>query len=263
MDALASHPDRRPAVVTGASSGIGAATARALAAAGFPVALGARRVQHCERIAGEIIASGGEAIGLRLDLADAGSVKDFVAAAEEALGPIEVLVSNAGESSPGAAVEIPPEEFARQLEINLLGAHRLVSMVAAPMMERRRGDVVFVSSDAVAQPRPGLASYVSSKWGLEGLARTMQMELEGTGVRASIVRPGHTLTEMGARWDPGVVKSLLAELKRWGLMRHRGLLRPDDVARVIVAVVSMPRGSQITAVDVQPEAPVEHLEGGV
>jgi NADP-dependent 3-hydroxy acid dehydrogenase YdfG len=262
VDAHAPHPQRRPAVVAGASSGIGEATARALAAAGYPVALGARRAQRCERIAGEITASGGEAVGLRLDLADAGSIKDFVAAAEDALGPTEVLVSNAGDSSPGTAVEVPPEEFARQLEINLTGAHRLVSTVAAAMMERRRGDIVFVSSDAVTQPRPGLASYVSSKWGLEGLARTMQMELEGSGVRASIVRPGHTLTEMGARWDPAVVKGLLTELKRWGLMRHRGLLKPNDVARVIVAVVSMPRGSQITAVDVQPEAPVEHPEGG-
>jgi len=255
----AAHPDRRPAVVTGASSGIGAATARALAVAGFPVALGARRVDRCEAIANEIRAAGGESVALRLDLADAGSVKDFVAAAEAAIGPIEVVVSNAGISAPQQALDVSPEDFARALEVNVLGAHRLVSRLATSMVERRRGDIVFVSSDAVPQPRPGMSSYVASKWGLEGLARTMQMELEGTGVRTSIVRPGHTLTEMAADWGEAAIRQTLAEHKRWGLMRHRGLLKPEDVARVIVQVVSMPRGAHIASVDVQPEAP---LEGG-
>ncbi|MFY9589137.1 MAG: SDR family oxidoreductase [Actinomycetota bacterium] len=249
-----------PAIVTGASSGIGAATARALAAAGHPIALGARRVERCEAIAGEITAAGGQAVGLSLDLADAGSVKDFAAAAESALGPIDVLVSNAGETRLGTGVDVEPDVFARLLEVNLLGAQRLVSLIAPSMIERARGDIVFVSSDAVEQPRPRMASYVSAKAGLEGLARTMQLELEGSGVRVSIVRPGHTLTEMGSGWDPAVVKDFIGELKRWGLMRHRGLLRPDDVARVIVHVVSMPRGAHITAVDVQPEAPVKKPE---
>lgn len=254
--------DPGPAVVTGASSGIGEAAARALAAAGHPVALGARRVDRCEAIAAEITKAHGVAVGLRLDLADAGSVKDFAAAAESALGPIEVLVSNAGDSTLGTGMDVPPDLFARQLEVNLLGAQRLVSLIAPSMVERGRGDIVFVSTDAVPQPRPGMASYVSSKWALEGLARTMQMELEGSGVRVSIVRPGHTLTEMGSRWDPSVVQEFIGELKRWGLMRHRGLLRPDDVASVVVHVVSMPRGAHITAVDVQPEAPTKKPEGG-
>ena len=250
------------AVVTGASAGIGEATARALAAAGHPVALGARRVERCEAIAAEIVAGGGHAVGLGVDLADAGSVKDFAAAAESALGPIDVLVSNAGETSLGTGVEVSPDEFAQQIDVNLLGAHRLVTLLAPAMVERGRGDIVFVSTDAVAQPRPRMASYVASKWGLEGLARTMQLELEGSGVRVSIVRPGHTLTEMGSQWDPAVVKDFIGELKRWGLMRHRGLLRPDDVARVIVHVVSMPRGAHITVVDVQPEAPLNKPEEG-
>ena len=251
------HPERRPAIVTGASAGIGAATARALAAAGFPVALGARRVDRCEAIASEIAAAGGEAVAFRLDLADAGSVKDFVAAAEAALGPIEVVVSNAGSSSPGTALEVSPDEFARQIEVNLLGAHRLVSLIASGMVERRRGDIVFVSSDAVPEPRSGLAAYVSSKWGAEGLARAMQRELEGTGVRVGIVRPSHTLTEMATTWSTDAIREVISESKRWGLMRHRGLLRPEDLARVITHVVTMPRGASISAVDVHPEAPIE------
>jgi NADP-dependent 3-hydroxy acid dehydrogenase YdfG len=251
------HPERRPAVVTGASSGIGAATARLLAAAGFPVVLGARRTDKCETIANEIRAGGGEASVARLDVSDAASIKDFVAAAVEAAGTIDVLVSNAGETQIGKSVEVETAEFARQLEVNLLGAHRLVNAVVPAMIERKRGDVVFVTSDAVETPWPGMAAYVSAKWGLEGLARVMQRELEGTGVRASIVRPGPTLTEMGWSWDPTRAQELVEGYKRWGLLRHGGLLRPEQVARAVVDVVSMPRGSHITLVEVQPEAPIE------
>jgi NADP-dependent 3-hydroxy acid dehydrogenase YdfG len=247
------HPARRPAVVTGASSGIGEAVARAFAAAGHPVVLGARRVERCRAIAEEIAGAGGEAAAFELDVAAEGSVKDFVAAAADALGPIEVLVSNAGESWPGTAVGTDPAEFARLVEINLLGAQRLISMVAPGMVERGRGDIVFVTSDSVRVPWPGVASYVSSKWGLEGLARVMQMELEGTGVRTSIVRPGPTLTEMGSRWDREAVPGLVEGFKRWGVLRHGNLLNPADVAAVVAHIVAMPRGTHVTLVDLQPE----------
>jgi NADP-dependent 3-hydroxy acid dehydrogenase YdfG len=251
------HPDRRAAVVTGASSGIGEATARALAAAGSPVVLGARRTDRCRSIAEEIGASGGEAYVVPLDVTDEGSVKDFIATSMESAGPIEIVVSNAGESVIGSAADTHPDEFARQVEINLLGAQRIVNGFLPAMLERARGDLVFVTSDAVETPWPGMAAYVASKWGLEGLARVMQRELEGTGVRASIVRPGPTLTEMGSHWDPARVGDVVGGFQRWGLLRHGGLLRPEQVARVVVDVVTMPRGSHVTLVEVQPEAPTE------
>ena len=103
------------------------------------------------------------------------------------------------------------------------------------MIERRRGDIVFVTSDAVDNPRPGVAAYVASKWGLEGLARVMQRELEGTGVRATIVRPGPTATEMGTNWDPAGVPGVLEGFKRWGLLRAPSSTscrcRPDRTSR--------------------------------
>ena len=251
------HPERRPAVVTGASSGIGEATARALAAAGSPIVLAARRVERCQEIADEIGAAGGEAYAIRVDLSDETAMKDFIEEAITRLGEIDIVVSNAGESTIGTAAETSPEQFGREIEVNLLGAQRLVSLIAPAMIERRRGDIIFITSDAVEQPRPGVAAYVASKWGLEGLARVMQRELEGTGVRATIVRPGPTATEMGTRWDPAGVPGVLEGFKRWGFLRHAGLLRPAQVARAIVDVVSMPRGSHITIVEVQPQAPIE------
>lgn len=263
MPRFAPHPQRRPAVVTGASSGIGAATAAALAGAGHPVVLGARRLDRCERVADSIRADGGEAHALRLDVGDDASVKDFVAGARSAVGEIEVVVSNAGDPALGRAADMPPDDFAEQVRVNLLGAQHLVSLLAPPMVERGRGDVVIVTSDGVTDPRPGMAAYMTAKWGLEGYARILQMELEGTGVRVSVVRPGPTASEMGGTWDPDAIPGVLEEWGRWGLARHDSFLRPAQVASVIAHVVAMPRGSNIALVEVQPEAPGPYdLEGG-
>ena len=126
----------------------------------------------------------------------------------------------------------------------------------AGMVERRRGDLIFVTSDVVAHPRPRMAAYVASKWGLEGFVTALQMELEGTGVRAVIVRPGPTLTGMGMDWDPDVTGEVLAEWTRWGLARHSAFLRPEGVASAIAHAVAAPRGTHLSVVEVQPEAPI-------
>lgn len=250
------HPERRPTVVSGASAGIGEATARALAAAGYPVALGARRLERCQAIADEINAAGGEAVAARLDITDDASVKDFAAAAEAALGPIEVVVANAGDTGLGTAVETTPDQFAAQIAVNLLGAQRLVAVLTPAMVERKRGDFVLVGSDIFREPRPGMAAYMTAKWGMEGLARAMQMELEGTGVRASLVRPGPTMTEMGRGWDPDQFASTIDAWVKWGVARHDSFMEPEHVARAVLAVVAMPRGAHVTVIEVEPEGPV-------
>jgi NAD(P)-dependent dehydrogenase (short-subunit alcohol dehydrogenase family) len=178
------------------------------------------------------------------------------AAVERDLGPIEVLVSNAGEVLPGAALDVDPAELARQVDVNLFGAHRVVRALGRAMVERRRGDIVFVTSDVVRVLRTRMAAYVTAKHGLEGLARAMQMELEGTGVRVGIVRPGPCRTEQGSDWPPDVVDGLLEDWSRWGLLRHGGYLRPADVAAAVMAVVSAPKGTHLTLLEVEPEAPV-------
>lgn len=250
------HPEHRPAVVTGASSGIGEATALALAAAGHPVVLGARRIERCREIAAEVEAAGGRAVALPLDIADAASVARFTADAAAAYGPVEVVVSNAGQIRPGTALDTSPEEFESLFEVNVVGAHRLVLAFVPGMIERRRGDVVFVTSDVVERPRPIMAAYVVSKWGLEGYARTLQMEWEGTGVRASVIRPGPTVTGMGLDWDPGVTDQVLRTWTRWGLARHPHFMHPASVAAAVVAAVSADRGANFAVVEVQPEGPI-------
>jgi len=251
------HPDRRPAVVAGASSGIGAETARALAAAGFPVALGARRVDRLEELADDIRAAGGEVFAHPLDVASTASVETFAAAATAALGDVEVVVSNAGVLAPGAIVDATTDQLATELDVNVLGAHRLVRAFGAAMVERRRGDLVFVSSDTAVRARPFMRGYSASKSALEGMVEALQMELEGTGVRASIVRPGPTWSEMGSDWDAEAGAKVLTAWVRWGHARHSHFLKARAIADAIATVVSAPRGVHISPVDVNPEAPVE------
>jgi NADP-dependent 3-hydroxy acid dehydrogenase YdfG len=254
------HPQRRTAVVTGASSGIGAATAIALATAGHPVVLGARRTARCEELAAKIRARGGEAMALPLDVSDDDSVKEFTAAAAD-LGPAEIMVSCAGDARAGLVHELDAGEFLRQVQVNLVGTHRLVSAIVPGMVTRRRGDVVIVSSDVAQLPRPRMGGYVAAKHGVDGMARAMQMELEGTGVRVCVLRPGPTRTEMGSNWDAAAVQAVLDDWVSWGLARHPHFLRPSDVAAAVIAIVSMPRGSHLTVVEIQPEAPLSALDG--
>jgi len=250
------NPDVRGAVVTGASSGIGRATAAALAALGHPVVLGARRVSECEDAAAKIRSDGGEAVAIHLDLADDESVALFAAAAVDALGAVEIVVSNAARNMAGAVLDTDAASLDGVLSVNITGTHRLVRALLPDMVTRRRGDIVFVTSDVAERPRPAMAAYVTSKWGLEGYVHSLQMELEGTGVRATILRPGPTLTGMGMDWDPEVTAGVIEQWASWGFARHSNFMRPAGVAQAVCAVVGLPRGVHATVIELQPEAPI-------
>ncbi len=250
------HPARRPAVVAGASSGIGAATAIELAAHGFPVALGARRVEKCQEIVDAIRANGGDAIALPLDVTDADSVKGFVHRAAEQLGDIEVMVTGAGDTNFGRLHEIDSETFESQVQIHLIGANRLTTAVLPGMVERQRGDLIFVGSDVALRQRPHMGAYGAAKAGLVAMVTNLQMELEGTGVRASIVHPGPTKTAMGWSLPAEAIGPALDDWAKWGQARHDYFLRASDLARAIRFVAETPRGGFVVAMELQPEAPL-------
>ena len=250
------HPARRPTIVAGASSGIGAATATALAARGFPVALGARRVEKCRELVDQIKAEGGEAIALPLDVTDTASVENFVAKATAALGDIEVLVTGAGDTNFGRLHEMSTDEFAQQLQIHLVGANRMARAVLDGMVERRRGDLIFVGSDVALRQRPHMGAYGAAKAGLVAMVTNFQMELEGTGVRASVVHPGPTMTSMGWSLPAEKIGPALEDWAKWGQARHSYFLRAADLARAITFVAETPRGGFIANMELQPEAPL-------
>ncbi|ORV51831.1 short-chain dehydrogenase [Mycolicibacter engbaekii] len=249
-------PARRPAIITGASSGIGAATAEELARRGFPVALGARRTDRLADLVGKIRDNGGEAVAFSLDVTDADSVKSFVAQSIDALGDIELLVSGAGDMYPGRIHELPTEAFNDQIQVHLVGANRLATAVLPDMVARRRGDVIFVGSDVALNQRPHMGAYGAAKAALVAMVKNLRMELEGTGVRASIVHPGPTLTEMGWKLSAEQVGPMLEDWAKWGQARHSYFLRPEDLARAIAFVAETPRGAHIVDMEVQPEAPL-------
>jgi NAD(P)-dependent dehydrogenase (short-subunit alcohol dehydrogenase family) len=220
------------------------------------VALGARRLERLEEVAREVDAAGGSGLALALDVTDAGSIERFVARAREALGPIDALVSNAGVGAPGLLHEVEDRDLRLELDTNLLGPLRLARCVLPAMRARRSGDLVFVTSQNAVLPRPFQVGYTASKAGLEGAVRALAMELEGSGVRASIVRPGPAPTEMGRGWDAELVRRMLETWKRWGALRHGGFLDPESVARAVVHVLTAPRGAHLGLIQVDPEAPV-------
>ncbi len=226
-----------------------------MAKAGFPVALGARRTDKLAEVVTQIRAEGGEAVAHPLDLTDEASVRAFSEAVTAELGDVEVVVSNAGQVHPGTIVEVESERFTRELDLTVVGAHRLVRAFVPGMIERRRGDVVFISSDTAVRPRPFMAAYSSAKWGLEGMVHSLQMELEGTGLRASIVRPGPTWSEMGADWDPDEAAFVLNQWVRFGQARHPHFMKASAVADAVATVVSAPRGVHLSLLEVNPEAP--------
>ncbi|VBA59048.1 SDR family oxidoreductase [Mycobacterium attenuatum] len=256
MPRFPQHPDRRPTIVAGASSGIGAATAIELAAHGFPVALGARRLDKCQEIAAEIQADGGEAVALPLDVTDPESVTDFVCHATEKLGNIEVLVAGAGDTYFGRLHETDTETFESQVRIHLIGANRLATAVLPGMLERQRGDLIFVGSDVALRQRPHMGAYGAAKAGLMAMVTNLQMELEGTGVRASIVHPGPTKTGMGWSLPVESIGPALQDWAKWGQARHNYFLRASDIARAITFVAETPRGGFVVNIELQPEAPL-------
>ncbi|GAC1395346.1 MAG: SDR family oxidoreductase [Mycobacterium sp.] len=249
-------PTRRPALVAGASSGIGEATAIELALRGFPVALGARRVEKLDEIVGKIRADGGEAVAFHLDVTDPGSVKSFVSQSINALGEVEVLVAGAGDTYFGKLADISTDEFESQLQIHLVGANRLALAVLPGMIERRRGDLIFIGSDVALRQRPHMGAYGAAKAALVAMVTNFQMELEGTGVRASIVHPGPTKTNMGWSLPAELIGPALEDWAKWGQARHDYFLRAADLARAIAFVAETPRGGFIANMEVQPEAPL-------
>jgi NADP-dependent 3-hydroxy acid dehydrogenase YdfG len=251
-------PEPRVAVVTGASAGIGRAIAVALGALGWTVALGARRVAQLDETAKLVVDAGGTALVHPLDVTDTASIDAFCGYVHSHAGTIEVLVNNAGTALPGAIHDMSDEDHRRIVETNLLGPMLLTRRVVAQLRnDAVRGDVVFISSDATVQKRPHLATYLSTKAGLEAFAQTLALESEGVGVRSSVVRVGPTLTGFAEEWDLGVFDDLMPRWQHFGIQRHFHTMQPEDVARAVVTVVTAPPHMWVPIVEVQPNPPLD------
>jgi len=250
--------EKRTALVTGASSGIGVAIAVELGSLGWRVGLGARRVDRLEETAAAVRDAGGTAFAHALDVTDATSVATCFAAVEAELGPVDALVNNAGMATPGWLHRTPPDAIKREVETNLLGPILTSQVLIAALRDRGdRGDIVFITSDATRHARPRMATYTATKAGLEALAHSVALECEGTGIRSTVVRVGPTLSEFGFDWPMDELEDLMTYWPRFGLQRHGGVLEPEAIARAVAVVLTAPPGVRFDTVEVQPEAPVD------
>jgi len=188
----------RVAIVTGASSGLGVAMARGLAAAGARVVLAARRAEALERVAGELAKSGAAVAAVPCDVADSAAVDALVAAAGERFGPVDILVNNAGITEIGPAEKESRETFERVVAINLTGAFLCAQRCAEGMLERGRGSIVNVSSvlGMVGAGQIPQASYAASKGGLVNLTRELAAQWARRGVRVNALAPAWFESEM-------------------------------------------------------------------
>ena len=230
----------RSAVITGASSGIGAALAVELGSRGWRLALGARRIDRLEQTANAVREAGGEAVALALDVTDTASIDAFWRAAEAAFDGIDVLVSNAGRATLGPLVECSDADLAADVTVNLLSHLWLARRALPGMIERRTGDLVFVGSDVAVRPKPELAAYTASKAGLEALARSLAMEVHDHDIRTLLARLGVTASEFGAELSDERRAAALALWQRWGLHQTLDVVATQRAAKSIADALAIP-----------------------
>ena len=187
----------RCAFVTGASGGIGAEIARTLAAAGLPVAVGySHRKDHAQSVVEDIEGAGGSAVAVGGDLCDADALEDVFAQVEDRLGPVAVLVNNAGVRDDGLLLGLEDEAWDRVLETNLTVAFRTSRRALRSMLRARHGRIINITSILSAQAIAGTGNYVASKAGLSGLTRALAIEVARRGVTVNAVAPGLVDTEL-------------------------------------------------------------------
>jgi NAD(P)-dependent dehydrogenase (short-subunit alcohol dehydrogenase family) len=232
-----------PALVTGASGGLGGRCARTLAAAGAPVALAARRLDRLEDLAREIEAAGGRAVAVAMDVTDAESVEKGLARAEAALGTVRIVVSGSGVASRGLAVDLDEAGFDAVVATNLKGPW-LVSRAAARRMIAAGapgGSIVNVTSILGERTAPGSAAYCAAKAGLAHLTRCMAVELARHRIRVNALAPGYIATEL----NQGYLASPAGEamLKR---VPQRRFGDPSDLDGALLLLASDAAGRGIT-----------------
>jgi NADP-dependent 3-hydroxy acid dehydrogenase YdfG len=256
----------RTALVTGASSGLGAAIALEMAARGWRLAIGARRTDRLAETAEKARAEGAAAVYAgALDVGDDASVERFFAGSERAVGMADVIVNNAGASRFHWLEDTDPRWLRREVETNLIGPMVVTHRALAPLLVAAAdADIVMMSSDAARRPRPGQLAYGASKAGLENYAEALSLALEGTGIRVLTVRLGPALSEFAMEWDlsPEARQLRTEHWASFGLRDARmlaqgtlGILMPDDVARTVVDAVTQPRHVLLDTIELQPTMP--------
>ena len=220
------------AVLTGASQGIGRETAMALAEAGAKVAACARNEEKLAALVNEIVNAGGEALAVKMDVADAEQVKSGFKRVLEKFGRLDILVNNAAITRDGLALRMKQDDWDAVIRTNLTGAHLCMQQALSPMMRARAGRIINISSVVAEMGNAGQANYVAAKAGLVGLTKAIAIEMASRNITVNAVAPGFIATPMTDVLSAEVKETLEARipLGRMG--------SPRDVAAAIIFLAS-------------------------
>ncbi|MFC0548324.1 SDR family NAD(P)-dependent oxidoreductase [Kutzneria chonburiensis] len=240
------------ALVTGASSGIGRATARRLAAEGATVVLVARRQDRIDALAKEIADEGGQAVALAADLTDADDAADAVADTVEQLHRLDTLVNAAGVMLLGGSAQAPLSEWQQMVDVNVKGLLHITKaalphLVSAAMTSPRRvADVINISSIAGRWIMPNSAVYNATKFGVTAATEAWRQEFARRNVRFSVVEPGLVETELLGHMQPAVQEGIAA---RFADVEP---LQPEDIAEAVSYIVTSPRHRAVAEIVIRP-----------
>jgi ribitol 2-dehydrogenase len=232
----------KTAILTGASSGIGRATAKRLAAEGARIALVARSSEKLEALADELP---GESFALTADLALAPEVDRVVAQATRRLGHVDILLANAGIYVPGLAAEGDPEAWDRMIALNVNGVFRAIRAVLPGMIARRGGDILVTSSISGHQAIHWEPVYSATKHAVQSFVHGVRRQVAGHGIRIGSIAPGMVLNELWGFHDPAAIAAKVAE---------RAGIRSEDVAEAIVFMLTRPPHVTIRDLVMLPQA---------
>ena len=245
---MAGSLEGRKVLITGASSGIGEATAEAMAAEGAAVALGARRKDRLDELAGRINDGGGTAVAIESDITDEQQAKKLVETAHSELGGLDTLVNNAGVMLLGPLQGADPSEWRQMIEVNCLGLLYCTHYALPLIRDGGGGDVINVSSVAGRMAALGSGVYNMTKWGVVGYSESLRQEGGLIGVRVTLIEPGFVETELqGHNKNPMVVEQI--EKMQQQLPK---VLEAKDIANAIVYAASQPEHVSVNEILVRP-----------
>ncbi|MDE8651197.1 SDR family oxidoreductase [Novosphingobium album (ex Liu et al. 2023)] len=244
------------ALVTGASSGIGEATALALAGHGATVAILARRRERLDALAARIEAAGGEALALPGDVAEAGEAARAVTAAVARFGRLDILVNAAGIIRAGGAEALPAGEWREVMDVNLMGTLHCCQAAIAPMKAQGGGQIVNISSLAARRPSGALGAYAASKFAVSGFSESLRQELAPAGIRVCTIEPGQTRTELanGLATGNGQATAGPARSPTDTGLRRQEFMEASDIAAAVCFVVSLPPRANVAQLLILPAA---------
>lgn len=244
---MAGKLDSKVAIITGASSGIGTATAIALAEEGAQVVLAARRIERLNEVAQKIEALGGKALPIVTDVSDETQVNDLVQKVNTTLGRIDILVNNAGIGGLGTIEDSDPAEWRRQFDLNVLGLLYATHAVLPIFKAQGVGHVVNLSSVAGRITRAGMGVYSATKWGVNAISEALRQEVHKDNIRVTIIEPGLVATEfIDNITDPAAKQALEARFKAVTP------LQPEDIARAIAYAVTQPPHVNVNEILIRP-----------